>query len=81
MIKTSDPAIKDGLGIMARLIVIAMLLGVLGSILQGCNGPQDLQASVEKEIQSVSLTGIYYNAEMGNMLNPRHSAGVYQLPF
>ncbi len=37
MIKTSDPILKDGLGIVARLLAIAILLILLGSILQGCS--------------------------------------------
>lgn len=36
MIKTSDPLVKDGLGIVARLLAIAIILTMLGSILQGC---------------------------------------------
>lgn len=36
MIKTSDPLVKDGFGIVARLLAIAIILTMLGSILQGC---------------------------------------------
>ncbi len=36
MSKTSNP-VHDGLGIVARLVVIAMLLVVLSFVLQGCS--------------------------------------------
>lgn len=36
MIKASNPVLKDGLGILARLVVIAMLLSILSALLQGC---------------------------------------------
>lgn len=35
MNKTSNPVMKDGLGIVARLVVIAALLSILGTFLQG----------------------------------------------
>lgn len=41
MNKTSDPIVKDGLGIVARLLAIAIILTVLGSILQGCSDQCD----------------------------------------
>ena len=37
MNKASNPVVKDGLGILARLMVIALLLGVLSILLQGCS--------------------------------------------
>lgn len=80
MIKTSDPVIKDGLGIMARLVIIAMLLGVLGTLLQGCEGTT-VQASVEKEIQSVSVAGIYEYMEIENSSSLYNSAEILQPPF
>lgn len=44
MNKTSNPELKDGLGIVARLLVIAMLLGVLSTVLQGCSSTQESSA-------------------------------------
>ena len=40
MSKTSNPVLKEGLGIVARLVVIAMLLGVLSTVLQGCSAKE-----------------------------------------
>lgn len=42
MIKASNPVVKDGLGILARLVVIAMLLSILSALLQGCTGSESL---------------------------------------
>ena len=60
MNKTSNPELKDGLGIVARLLVIAMLLGVLSTVLQGCStrkeafgnepNPQEIPLSAEKSL-------------------------------
>lgn len=36
MSKTSNPVVKEGLGIVVRLVVIAALLSILGTFLQGC---------------------------------------------
>jgi hypothetical protein len=41
MIKTSDPVVKDSLGIFARLLAIAIILTMLGSLLQGCSDQCD----------------------------------------
>ena len=42
MSKTSNPVLKEGLGIVARLVVIAMLLGVLSTVLQGCSAKEEV---------------------------------------
>ena len=41
MSKTSNPVLKEGLEIVARLVVIAMLLGVLSTVLQGCSATEE----------------------------------------
>lgn len=43
MNKTSNPVMKDGLGILARLVVIAMLLSILSTLLQGCSTGEPLK--------------------------------------
>lgn len=49
MIKASNPVVKDGLGIFARLVVIALLLSILSALLQGCSGSNDAELSKERE--------------------------------
>lgn len=52
MSKTSNAVLKDGLGIVARLVVIALLLGVLSTVLHGCS--EKKEKSAEKGIESYS---------------------------
>lgn len=49
MIKASNPVVKDGVGILARLVVIALLLSILSALLQGCagNAPKDIITETE----------------------------------
>lgn len=49
MIKASNPVVKDGLGILARLVVIAMLLSFLSAMLQGCTGREMAGKCIETE--------------------------------
>ena len=63
MIKASNPVVKDGLGIIARLVVIALLLSILSALLQGCSGSNDAGLSKEREsvgmqVQKTNSTGI-----------------------
>lgn len=54
MIKTSKPVVKDGLGILARLVVIALLLSILSALLQGCAG--NAPAGSHHEAEPLSIT-------------------------
>lgn len=59
MSKTSNPVLKEGLEIVARLVVIAMLLGVLSTVLQGCSGKEE----VASETGSDHLNSFTMSAE------------------
>lgn len=52
MIKASNPVVKDGVGIIARLVVIALLLSFLSAMLQGCNGNVPAANSTKNEAVS-----------------------------
>lgn len=60
MIKASNPVVKDGVGIIARLVVIALLLSFLSAMLQGCTGNVPAANSTEYEpvgihVQEINL--------------------------
>ncbi|WP_017733523.1 hypothetical protein [Nafulsella turpanensis] len=81
MMKTSDPAIKDGVGIVARLVIIALLLGVLGTILQGCNGKSELKAVAENRASSAVLADFCHVVEAESSLSLYEAAENYHLSF
>lgn len=69
MSKTSDPLVKEGLGIVARLMVIAALLSILGTVLQGCTDQcETYYTYTEYQPVSVSMSTVQ---EMVGMEAPR----------
>lgn len=60
MIKASNPVVKDGVGIIARLVVIALLLSFLSAMLQGCSGNVPAASSTKNEavVIRVQETGL-----------------------
>ena len=55
MNRTSN-TVNDGVGIVARLLVLAILLGFLSTVLQGCSSKVESTAIKAVEYQDVILT-------------------------
>lgn len=78
MIKTSDPVVKDGLGIIARLLAIAIILTMLGSILQGCSDQCDTYYTyTDYQPVTVSLEEIRSEVRMEEPQELRNPGKIY----
>lgn len=78
MNKASDPAMRDGLGIAARLLIIGLLLTFLGSILQGCSDQcETYYTYTEYQPVKISLAEIRSSVKMEGPQQLQHPGKIY----
>lgn len=78
MNNASDPAVKDGLGIVARLLLIGLLLTFLGSILQGCTDQcETYYTYTEYQPVKISLAELRSSVKMEEAQQLHHPGKIY----